>query len=211
MRMTRHTAQNGSQMRLLNRLRILQLIRRGAVARSELAAETGLTRAGISVIVSGLLKEGLLLESGCRGSAGGRKPVLLELRPEYGCALGLTISRAGAEVGVVNFKGELLWQSPLSALEPVRNAALTEIREELSNPIYCVHGTILLRDNQRPRPVREVVVLVIKENGEWKLGPPAPAAIKQRIMGTDEPAGDLVNPAIFDRPASEPSTAPAEP
>jgi len=129
--MTRHTAQNGSQMRLLNRLRILQLIRRGAVARSELAAETGLTRAGISVIVSGLLKEGLLLESGCRGSAGGRKPVLLELRPEYGCALGLTISRAGAEVGVVNFKGELLWQSPLSALEPVRNAALTEIRQTL--------------------------------------------------------------------------------
>jgi len=89
-------------------------------------------------------------------------------------------------------------------------SAPVEIREELRNPIYCVHGTILLRDNQRPRPVREVVVLVIKENGEWKLGPPAPAAIKQRIMGTDEPAGDLVNPTIFERPGSE-ATAPAAP
>ncbi|MGB9626672.1 MAG: hypothetical protein ACPMAQ_17595, partial [Phycisphaerae bacterium] len=87
-------------------------------------------------------------------------------------------------------------------------SAPAEAREELRNPIYCVHGTILLRDNQRPRPVREVVVLVIKENGEWKLGPPAPPAIKQRIMGTDAPAGDLVNPAMFDRPAPEPSTAP---
>ncbi len=89
-------------------------------------------------------------------------------------------------------------------------SAPAEIREELRNPIYCVHGTILLRDNQRPRPVREVVVLVIKENGEWRLGPPAPAAIKQRIMGTDEPAGDLVNPTIFERPGSE-ATAPAAP
>ncbi len=90
-------------------------------------------------------------------------------------------------------------------------SAPAETREELRNPIYCVHGTIVLRDNQRPRPVREVVVLVIKENGEWKLGPPAPPAIKQRIMGTDAPAGDLVNPAMFDRPALEPSSAPAQP
>ncbi len=129
--MTNRTAQNGSQMRLLNRMMILSLVRRGPVARSELAVETGLTRAGISVIVGGLIEEGLLVETGFRGSAGGRKPVLLELRPDYGFALGLTISRAGAEVGVVNLKGELLWQTPLGALPLSRSAALLKIKQVL--------------------------------------------------------------------------------
>jgi N-acetylglucosamine repressor len=118
-------------MRLLNRLRILRLVRRGPVARSELAVRTGLTRAGISIIVADLIKEGLLVEAGRRGSAGGRKPVLLEPRPDYAFALGLTISRAGAEVGVVNFRGELLWQTPLGALPSSRTAALLEIKQVL--------------------------------------------------------------------------------
>jgi N-acetylglucosamine repressor len=129
--MNQRTAQNGPQLRLLNRRRILRLVRRGPVARSELALDTGLTRAGISVIVAGLLKDGLLIETGRRGSAGGRKPVLLELRPEYGFALGLTISRAGAEVGAVNLKGELLRQTSLGALPSSRSAALIEIKQVL--------------------------------------------------------------------------------
>ena len=122
---------NGSQMRSDNRLRILRLIRRGPTARSELAVETGLTRAGISLIISRLLDEGLLIETGRRGSAGGRKPVLLELRPDYAFATGLTIARARAEVGLVNFKGELLWQRPLRAEWPSRTAALLDIRQVL--------------------------------------------------------------------------------
>ncbi len=122
---------NGSQTGLANRLRILRLIRRGPTARSELAVETGLTRAGISLIVSRLVEQGLLVETGWRGSAGGRKPVLLELRPDYGFAMGLTIARAGAEIGLVNLKGELLWQTPLRSEWPSRRVALLDIKQVL--------------------------------------------------------------------------------
>lgn len=78
------------------------------------------------------------------------------------------------------------------------DAALVErpdIREELKAPIYCVHATIRLRqrpDRPVPQPIREVVVLVVQEQGEWKLGPPAPLALKQRIVGAQGHAEDLV-------------------
>lgn len=87
----------------------------------------------------------------------------------------------------------------------------TDIRPELKGPIYCAHATITLRDDRRTRPVREVVVLLIQENGEWKLGPPAPSAIKHRIMGTQESAGDMVNPIDTDEEesSSRPATGPA--
>ncbi len=129
--MTSRAAQNGPEMRLPNRLRILQLVRHGPVARSELAVKTGLTRAGISVIVAALMKEGLLIETGRRRSAGGRKPVLLELRPDHAFALGLTISRTAAEIGAVDLKGELLWQIPVNVSQSSVAAALAEIRQAL--------------------------------------------------------------------------------
>ena len=118
-------------MRVSNRLGILRLVRRGPVARSELAVETGLTRAGISVLVGGLIDEGLLAEKGRRSSAGGRKPVLLELNRDYGLALGLTISRAGAEVGAVNLAGELVAESNLGTLPELRTSAVQEIKQAL--------------------------------------------------------------------------------
>jgi hypothetical protein len=98
----------------------------------------------------------------------------------------------------------------LRVYEPTTRAAdpsRTDVREELKHPIYCVHGTITLRDTQRTRPVREVVVLLIKEHGEWRLGPPAPLAVKHRIMGMEAPAGDLVSPVTHDEePSSRPTT-----
>jgi len=55
---------NSRYLKASNRRRILRLIRRGPVARSELAFETGLTRAAMTRIVGDLIEEGLLVESG---------------------------------------------------------------------------------------------------------------------------------------------------
>ncbi len=71
--------------------------------------------------------------------------------------------------------------------------ARTDIRPELKGTIYCAHATITLREDRKNKPVREVVVLIIQEDGQWKLGPPASQALKRRIMGTDSPAADLVD------------------
>jgi hypothetical protein len=78
-------------------------------------------------------------------------------------------------------------------------------REELLHPIYGVHARITLREqpgrSERAR-TREVVVLVIQENGEWKLGPPAGRDIKYRIMGIDAATDDgLLTPTTTSAPA----------
>lgn len=90
--------------------------------------------------------------------------------------------------------------------------ARTDIPEELKHPIYCVHGTIYLRElpgrQLLKKPVREVVVLVVKENGEWKLGPPAPADVKRDVMGVQD-SGDLVAPRAGDKMPPAPATGPA--
>lgn len=66
-----------------------------------------------------------------------------------------------------------------------------DLREELRHPIYSVHATITLREGF-DRPTRELVVLIVKENDEWKLGPPASPAIKHRMVGDQSDADDLV-------------------
>src|ERR1700689_4824698 len=106
--MIKQAGQNALHMKLMNRLRVLRLIRRGAIARSELADKTGLTPAAISIIVADLLQDGVLVEIGLGRNATGRKRILLELRPEYAYAVGLILSRTGAEVGLVNLAGQLL-------------------------------------------------------------------------------------------------------
>lgn len=129
--MIKGAGQNAAQMKRMNRLRVLRLIRRGPVARSELAAETGLTRAAMSLIVTDLLNEGLLVEVGPRQSKGGRKAVLLELRPQYACAMGVNISRTGAEVGVIDLAGELLSWAPADVNPASRAATLLSIKQAL--------------------------------------------------------------------------------
>ena len=123
---------NSRHMKDFNRHSVLRLIRRRATSRSELAAETGLTRAAISLITEGLVREGLLKETGRRESQAGRKPVLLEVRPEYAYAAGLTISRTGAALGLLNLAGELVQRSTLSIEGLSRKMALRQMKRGVS-------------------------------------------------------------------------------
>jgi hypothetical protein len=75
-------------------------------------------------------------------------------------------------------------------------------RDEYRHPIYCVHATIELREDHH-RPVREVIVLIVRENDEWKLGPPASLGLKRKIIGDDTAVEDMVAP-----PPETSSTAP---
>ncbi len=106
--MTKRTGQNAAQMKLMNRLRLLRLIRRSPMARAELARAIGLTSAAVSLIVAEMLREGILRETGLRESNGGRKAVLLDLCPNYACGLALSLSRSEIEIGLTDLRGGLL-------------------------------------------------------------------------------------------------------
>lgn len=140
-------------MKRMNRFRVLRLVRRGPVARSELAVEMGLTRAGISLIVADLMREGVLTETGRRHSKGGRKAVLLELLPKYAHAVGLNISRTGAEVGLVDLSGHLVLSTSLSLHPTSRAAALSSIKRALRRIRAAADGVCLGLGISTPGPV----------------------------------------------------------
>lgn len=79
--------------REMNRSLIVDaLLRAQPLSRAELARITGLSQSTVSVIVEELLRRGYVRETGLGPSAGGRKPVLLELAPDAGVAAGLEIT-----------------------------------------------------------------------------------------------------------------------
>lgn len=124
---------NAQEMKAGNRLKVLRLLRRESLSRAELAERTGLTRAAMSLIVGKLLTEGMVEEAPRRKSAAGRRPVPVELRPEYAYTLGLTISRTGSEAGVADFRGRLLCR------EAIEIAGLTQ-QEALRRMKACLCG-----------------------------------------------------------------------
>lgn len=79
---------NAQQMKEYNRALVLRLIRQeGAISRTSLAKMTGLSPTTVSVITDALIAEGLVHEraTGRPTLAGaGRRPILLELRPDGG-------------------------------------------------------------------------------------------------------------------------------
>lgn len=149
---------------------MLNLIRQGPIARSEVAKETGLTRAAISLIAGGLESEGLIFESGQRESALGRHPILLELQPRYAYSLGMNISRTGAEAGVCDLSGRVLCRTPVDIDGATRAEALLRLKKALKK---------LLRDYKPNR-------------GRWLgLGISTPGPV-------DVATGTILNPPNFE-------------
>ena len=97
--MTKGKTGNSKFLKAYNETGILDLIRtKQAVSRAELSKETGLSPTAIGVIVSSLMEKEYIHEIGTGESSGGRKPVLLELKPGSWYSVGLDI-----EVDIVQY------------------------------------------------------------------------------------------------------------
>ncbi len=99
---------NSSLMKEQNRLNILNLIRQNPVSRAELARQTGLTRAAVTIIVDGLIEEKLIIEGEQLKSSSGRHPTLLNINPSAFYALGVDISREGCFLTLIDFGGNII-------------------------------------------------------------------------------------------------------
>jgi predicted NBD/HSP70 family sugar kinase len=161
---------NAQEMKAGNRLNVLRMLRREGLSRSELAERTGLTRAAMSLIVGELLVDGIVVEAARRKSVSGRRPVPMELNPEYAYTLGLTISRTGSEAGVADMRGRLLCRQPIEIAGLTRKESLRRIKA-------CLRG--LMRSYSSP-------------SGRWLgLGISTPGPV-------DVAAGAMLNPPNFD-------------
>ncbi len=62
---------------------VLNVVRTaGSISRTEISKRTGLSRSTVSQLVSYLLDEGIVEEAGAGNSVGGRRPIMLQIKPE---------------------------------------------------------------------------------------------------------------------------------
>ena len=112
----------------------------GAMSRKRLAENIRLTPAAITKIVAEMMEEGLVQEGPSLPSGGaGRREVLVELRPQARCALGLLINRGQAILSGVWMDGEVIFSEELSLPVP---APADETVARL-----CARLTALAREN----------------------------------------------------------------
>jgi predicted NBD/HSP70 family sugar kinase len=106
--LTRGTHVDASFSKEHNRKLILHHILNAPVSRIQLAALTGLTRAGTGVIVDSLIKEGFLAEEIVKRPGKGRLPRVLSIRDDALFAVGINITRSGGAVGMCGLNAKIV-------------------------------------------------------------------------------------------------------
>lgn len=101
---------NREVMKYENQQSILNLISKGNANRSQIANATNLTQAAVSIIVNELINNNIVVETikSKDESSVGRKPIVLDINPDWGYTLGISIDRDGIDIGLVNIKGQII-------------------------------------------------------------------------------------------------------
>lgn len=99
-------------LRQRNRLRIIDVLRRGSASRVDLVRDTGLSRTTVSKLVAELQAEGLVVERSAPASPPangiGRPPVALTLNPAAGAAVGIDFGHDLVRVAVADLSGAVV-------------------------------------------------------------------------------------------------------
>jgi len=102
---------NNKFLKQFNQALILDLIRtNNSISKAELSELTGLSPTAIGVIVSGLLEEGYIHETGIGESKGGRRPVLLELKPNSYFSLGFDLDTDYVHAILIDLMGNIVYE-----------------------------------------------------------------------------------------------------
>lgn len=124
--MTKGKTGNSKFLKAYNETGILDLIRvKQAVSRADLSKETGLSPTAIGVIVSSLIEKGYIHEIGTGESRGGRKPVLLELKPDSRYAVGLDIEVDSIQYVLMDITGRLAAEGSVQLEDNSAEAVVT--------------------------------------------------------------------------------------
>ncbi len=107
------------------------------VSRADVARETELTRTTVSDIVAELIEQGLVEETGVGFSAGGKPPILLELREDARLMICLDLSGSEFRGAIVNLRGKICHQESL----PING----EVGEGLLERVYQLMAVLLAR------------------------------------------------------------------
>ncbi|MCC3357886.1 ROK family transcriptional regulator [Bacillus sp. REN16] len=92
-----------------NKALVLQLIiENEPISRADIAQTSGLNKTTVSTLVTELLEEDLIFESGPGASSGGRRPVILHFNKDAGYAIGIDIGVNYVLSVITDLKGNIL-------------------------------------------------------------------------------------------------------
>jgi N-acetylglucosamine repressor len=117
-------------------IEILSILRRqGPVSRSDISQELGINVVSISNYVDDFIKSDLVYEKELDVSEGGRRPVLLDLNPRAGYAIGVGLNLQNMVGLLVDLKGNIITKTqiarPQASVKEVSECLLDIVREIL--------------------------------------------------------------------------------
>lgn len=138
--MSRNKTGNSKFLKAYNEVGILDLIRtEKAISRADLSKVTGLSPTATGAIVSVLSEKGYIHETGTGESKGGRKPVMLELKPDSYYSVGLDVDVKSISYILTDITGRIVYEgkSALASHTPeavvsIIAACIKEIAESRS-------------------------------------------------------------------------------
>ncbi len=97
-----------SLMRELNRALVLQLVRReGRISRADIAKQTRLSRSTVSSIITDLIEERLVTETGIGTSKGGRRPIILEFNYQASYIIGIEVGQTAIDAVITDLNARI--------------------------------------------------------------------------------------------------------
>ncbi len=117
--MTKSRTGNNKFLKAYNEAGLLDLIRtKKALSRADLSKYTGLSSTAAGAIVSALIEKGYIHEIGTGESKGGRKPVLLELKPDSYFSIGLDVDIDSISYILTDITGRMVYEGSTALISP---------------------------------------------------------------------------------------------
>ena len=118
----------GTKNALLKKKIITHYIYNGSSTITDLAKELDLSVPTVTKFISEMCEEGYINDYGKLGTSGGRYPSLYGLNPESGYFIGVDIKKFAINIGLINFKGDMV---ELKMNIPFKSENTSEALEEL--------------------------------------------------------------------------------
>lgn len=136
--MTKERTGNNKFLKQFNQAGILDLIRvHKSISKAELSQITGLSPTATGVITSSLLELGYIHETGTGESKGGRRPVMLEMRPDSFFSVGIDLDVNYMNVILIDITGKTIYEKSMfmSGFKKVANVVNT--LEDCVQKVLC--------------------------------------------------------------------------
>jgi N-acetylglucosamine repressor len=119
-------------LRAINRAAILNTIKAyGAIARTDIAARTGLSPATVTTLTAGLIEDGLIFEKQEGTSRGGRRPILLALEPNGAKVVGIKLAEDDATLALTDLNAKILHHINIPLLERDPESVSSQLAESV--------------------------------------------------------------------------------